>query len=126
MTDDGTPKISAALRARLAQLANGEMVTVIVLTELAVPSKASSVSRPAPRERRSRIAASKAATLAFRDTLVEEFAVTGDGRVVEQDLGMFGGVVVRATPQAIERLAARDDVTGIMYDQAVTFGELAQ
>jgi len=112
-------KLSEHLKARLASLAPDETRTAIVLAK----KECGKGERLGTAERMSRAKPARAAAARLRDSVREEFPQPGQLRVLDQDLGLFGGVAVVATRGALERLAQRDDVEAILEDQKVEWGK---
>ncbi|NQT86333.1 hypothetical protein HQ560_06180 [bacterium] len=111
-------KISDALRTRLDRLGKRDRITVLVLGASAL----SESQRLDPGERQRRIKGGRATSDKLRAIVRNILPDTGDSVLPDQDIDLFGGIVVTATRQDVELLAERDDVEAILENQGVEIG----
>jgi len=108
-------KISPQFQRRLGDLKPGQMITAIVVTK--GPAFEDTGERPTRGQRKARISKRRETTKRMRSVIASLLAEENQGRVLEQDLGALGSIVVYATAEGLRRLAAEPNVEAILEDQ---------
>jgi hypothetical protein len=108
-------KISPQFQQRLEDLKPGQMITAIVVTK--GPAFEDTGERPTRGQRRARISERRETTQRMQSVIASLLAEESQGKVLEQDLGTLGSIVVYATAEGLRRLAAEPNVEAILEDQ---------
>ena len=108
-------KISPQFQRRLEDLKPGQMITAIVVTK--GPAFEDTGERPTRGQRKVRISERRETTERMQLTVASLLAEENQGKVLEQNLGALGSIVVYATAEGLRKLAAEPNVEAILEDQ---------